>query len=74
MWLVETFVMVYFFVKSLSREKSIYVIHVSIFALTQVLFKFITFIIYFILILLLLILLKKQGLKLQKIQKKRILK
>ena len=45
----------------------VYFIHVSIFTLTHVLFKFIKFIIYFILILLLLILLKTQGFKLQKI-------
>ena len=52
----------------------VYFIHVSIFTLTNVLFKFIKFIIYFILILLLLILLKTPGFNLQKIQKKRILK
>ena len=52
----------------------IYFIHVSSFTLTHVLLKFNTFIIYFILILLLVILLKKQGFKVRKIQKKRILK
>ena len=51
----------------------VYFIHVSIFTLTKVLFKFIKFIICFILILSLLILLKTPG-NLQKIQKNRILK
>ena len=49
-------------------------VHVSIFTLTHVLFKVITFIIYFILILLLPILLKKWGFKIQKIQRKIIQK
>ena len=44
------------------------------FSLTNILFKFIKLIIYFILVLLLLILLKTPWFKLQKIQKKRILK
>ena len=52
----------------------IYFIHVSIFTLTYVLFKFITFVIYFILILFYSFFLKAWGFKIQKIQKKRIQK
>ena len=48
----------------------VYFIHVSIFTLTHVLFKFVKFIIYFILILILLLLLKKKiGFKIQEIHK-----
>ena len=50
----------------------LYFIHVFIFNLTYVLFKFITFIIYFILILLLLIFLKKWGFEIQKFLKNTI--